>query len=146
MTDSPDFDWREDESIAVQNQPAIAVYTNACGQVVLRRERSWDEEDDGFIHISKENVLTVIGAILRAAGMDDVYLYRQSLGGLCHDVDLPARPDLGETGSNEEPAKLRDPTAAERQRRRRAKLRDSDRDNVTDDAPDRDAPLLELVG
>jgi hypothetical protein len=63
--------------IAVREQPALAVYLNNYGQVTLRRERSWDEEDDCFIQITKENVLTVVRAILVAAGMEDLNLYSQ---------------------------------------------------------------------
>jgi hypothetical protein len=59
------FDWASDVSVALREQPAVAVYQNQYGQVVLRRERSWDEEDDCFIPIAQENVLTVVEAILK---------------------------------------------------------------------------------
>jgi hypothetical protein len=140
MTDAPEFNWIDDDSIAVREQPAIAVYENTCGQVTLRRERAWNEEDDVFIPIARENVLTIIGAMLRAAGMDDVRLYRERPGGLCCDVEFPT--------SMEQPANLqiaskpKDRTATERQRRRRAKTRDNrdrNRDSVTVTP---DAPLL----
>jgi hypothetical protein len=80
---------------------------------------------------------------------DDVKLYRQN-GMSCTDIDLPIRPDLAARMAlrpdvdwkaanedfNEIEAEVRepkpkDPTAAERQRRRRAKIRDGNRDSVT---------------
>jgi hypothetical protein len=42
---------------------------NPYGQVVLRRERASDEEADAFIPIAQENVLTIVGGYLGAAGM-----------------------------------------------------------------------------
>jgi hypothetical protein len=153
MTDLPDFDWTSDDSIAVHDQPAIAIYANGCGQVVLRRERSWDEEDDCFIHISKENVLTIVAGMLRAAEMFDIELIRARGGGGYEDVDLQdlivggAVMELRDELSRSVP---KDKTAAERQRRCRENKTRRDRDSVTepvtDDAPDRDAPQLELVG
>ena len=133
---SPDFDWTADDSIAVREQPAIAVYANNNGQVTLRRQGAWDDDDDCFIPIARENVLAIIGAILAAAGMDDVRLYRESPGGLCSDIDLP------------EPAQPRDRTAAERQRRHRAKLkeRDSASENPVTDRDEAESALpLRLV-
>jgi len=158
MSDA-EFDWASDDSIAVREQPALAIYSNRYGQVVIRRERNWDEEDDCFIQISTENVLTIVAAILRAADMVDIKLYRQN-GMACYDVDLPALPirpavaaineleaeRVATCHHSEDPSSPKDPTAAERQRRRRRKQRDtnrdSDRDTVT---PERDAPQLRLV-
>jgi hypothetical protein len=128
-----EFDWTADESVAVQEQPAIAVYPNPVGQVVIRRQRSWDEEDDSFVHISRGNVLTIVGAILAAAGMDDIRLYRQH-GMSCEDIGL------GETQTR---SLSKDRTGAERQRRYRNRHRNgSDRD-VTDETVTSPAqPLL----
>jgi hypothetical protein len=161
-TSTEQFSWAENESVAVREQPSIAVYQNNHGQVVLRRERSWDEEDDCFIPVAKENVLTIVRAILVAAEMDDLYLY-QSTGALCHDVEWPGvrpaiaarmedRPDIDWNEANatfdEGEHRPKDPTAAERQRRHRANKRNSNvtPSSVTDTVTDRDAPRLELVG
>jgi hypothetical protein len=136
MTDLPDFDWKSDDSIAVCEQPAIAVYENKCGQVTLRRERSWDEEDDVFIPIAKDNVLTVIAHILRAAGMFDIELIRARDGGGSEDVQLQ---DLIVGGAVVEPwdelsrSVPKDKTAAERQRRYRSRQRNGNGRDVTDE-------------
>ena len=130
MTSSDDdFDWKSDDSIAVREQPAVAVYCNLYGGVTLRRERAWNEEDDCIIPIAKENVLAIIEAILRAAG-ENVRLYREN-GMTCYDIDLPEAPQPAEPKGGVAPS--RDPTASERQRRRRAKQRDSHRDTCRDD-------------
>lgn len=160
MTESTEenFDWATDNAVAVQTQPALAVYSNNFGQVVIRREAAWDEHEDVFVHIVRDNVLTIIGAMLEAAEMTDVRLYRQN-GMTCHDIDLPtraermmaARPDIDWDQANqdfdalEEAEGPKDRTAAERQRRHRAnkKLRDSVTENVTD--RDREEPELRLV-
>jgi hypothetical protein len=140
MIDAPDFNWASDDSVAVQTQPAIAVYPNDCGQVTLRRERAWNEEDDCFIPIATENVLIVVDAILKAAGMDDVKLYRERPGGLCSDIEI--RTSSEQSANLQNASKPKDRTATERQRRRRAKTRDDrdgDRDSVTVTP---EAPLL----
>jgi hypothetical protein len=72
-------------------------------------------------------VLTLIRSMLGMIGMEDVHLYEQKPGGLCTDVDWPDGP-FHEAEIITEP---KDRTAAERQRRRRAKHRDGERDSVT---------------
>ena len=150
---STEFDWRENDSIMVREQPAIAVYLNNYGQVTLRRERSWNEEEDCLIPIARENVLTVVRAVLLAAGYEHARLYEQRPGGCCYDIDWPegpfsrrevamvaARPDIEWKAVNKDFNEIeveatepqpKDRTAAERQRRRRAKQRDG-RDNDRD--------------
>jgi hypothetical protein len=165
---STEFDWREDDAIIVREQPAIAVYLNSYGQVTLRRERAWNEEEDCFIPIARENVLTVVRAILLAAGYEHAHLYEQRPGGCCYDIDWPegpfsrrevammaARPDIDWKAVNKDFNEIeaeatepqpKDRTAAERQRRRRAKQRDG-RDNNRDSDRDRvtEEPELRLV-
>jgi hypothetical protein len=136
------FDWASSESVAVHEQPSIAVYQNPYGQVVLRRERSWDEDDDCFIPIARENVLTVIRAILVAADMGDAKLYRDCGGneyfGSCEDIEWPDQNasacvliEQVDSTLHLNQAKPKDKTAAERQRRHRANKAKPDRDTVT---------------
>jgi hypothetical protein len=119
--------------VAVSRQFQIIVRTSH-GELELGQE--YDGEWHG-IYAHPDNVLRLAGAILRTAGMDDLYLYRQKPSGLCNDVDWPdgasANEDVNEFEVDLTTAKPKDPTAAERQRRRRAKKRDSrdvDRDSV----------------
>jgi hypothetical protein len=45
------------------------IYTNTAGQVVLVREREWNEEEDAFVLISREHAIKVAHAILEAPVM-----------------------------------------------------------------------------
>jgi hypothetical protein len=135
--------------IAVPGQAQITIRA-ARGEVELGQE--YDGEWHG-IYVQPEHVLTLIRTMLRMIGMDDVYLYRQSPGGLCHDVEWPegVQPTAGDLVDDahglcderqadeveDRPAK--DRTAAERMRRYRNKKRDADRNTVTDE------PELRLV-
>lgn len=84
-----DFDWADDDSIAVRSQPATAVYTNKLKQVVIRQEADWNEESDRFVYVSRENALTIVRQILVAAGYEDARLYGYDAGGGCYDIDWP---------------------------------------------------------
>jgi hypothetical protein len=145
MTDtSTEFDWSvRNPEVIVRSQPAIAVYTNTADQVVLVREREWNEEEDAFVLISREHAIKVAHAILEAAGQGDIEFVRPCGGGY-EDVSIQpavaammaARPDIDWKEVNQDVNQIeadteprpKDPTAAERQRRRRAKQRDGDRD------------------
>lgn len=44
-----DFDWRNDDGlVVVQRQDAIAVYLNPAGDIAIRREADWNEDDDAL--------------------------------------------------------------------------------------------------
>jgi hypothetical protein len=127
-----------------ESSPQSAVYANDYDHVVLRREQTWDEDDDSVILIAKTNVLTIVGAILQAAGMDDVRFYRQH-GVSCEDVDLPVK-SASSVAAPIPLAKPKDSNAAERQRRHRANKSKLDHDSVTVTDAERDKELqLRLV-
>jgi poly(3-hydroxybutyrate) depolymerase len=113
---------------------------------VLVREREWNEEEDAFVLISREHAIKVAHAVLEAAGHGDIEFVRPCGGGY-EDVPIQpavaammaARSDIdwkvvNEIEADTEP-RPKDPTATERQRRRRAKQcdgeRDMNRDSVT---------------
>ena len=51
-----DFDWYGDsESVVVRHQPAIAVYLNPHGEVVIRQEGQYDE--DHWIYVTRDNAV-----------------------------------------------------------------------------------------
>lgn len=64
---SGDFDWHDDVAIIVLTQPAIAIYTNPSGGIVIRQE-GWGEDSDVFVVIRPENAAAVASAIMREAG------------------------------------------------------------------------------
>jgi hypothetical protein len=124
-----EFDWSSDDSIALCEQPAVAVYANRYGQIVIRRERAWNDEEDVFIPIAETNVLTLIGAILRAAGMEDVKLYRETCnfgyGAGCEDIELP---EATRSSGAERSRRYRQ---NKKQRDAGVTKRDAERDDVT---------------
>jgi hypothetical protein len=58
-----EFSWRDTDSVVVRQQDAIAVYSNPDGDLVIRRRRSWDEEDDVWIVVAQTQIRTVIDAM-----------------------------------------------------------------------------------
>ncbi|WP_143270202.1 hypothetical protein [Bradyrhizobium sp. Ghvi] len=53
--DYDDFDWSSDQSVVLREQRATAVYRNRWNGLVIRQEKSWDEESDPFLVITQEN-------------------------------------------------------------------------------------------
>jgi hypothetical protein len=101
---------------AVPGQAEITVRA-ARGQLEIGQE--YDGEWHG-IYVNPEHVLTLIHAMLRMIGMDDVYLYRQKPGsGLCQDVAWPEGLIGLETETDQPRAKPQPLSNAERQRRYR---------------------------
>jgi hypothetical protein len=60
---SEDFSWRETDAVVVRQQDAIAVYSNPDGNLVIRRRRSWDEDEDVWIVVAQTQIRTVIDAM-----------------------------------------------------------------------------------
>jgi hypothetical protein len=61
--DNEDFSWRDPDAVAVRQQDAIAVYSNPDGDLVIRRRRAWDEDDDVWIVVAQTQIRTVIDAM-----------------------------------------------------------------------------------
>jgi hypothetical protein len=57
-----DFTWTKDV-IAVKQQDAIAVYGNPDGDMVIRRRRDWNEDEDVWIVVARDQVRTVMAAM-----------------------------------------------------------------------------------
>ena len=123
-----EFDWL-DADVIVPQQPAIAVYLNPTGDVVLR-QRGDLYDDDSWCWFRIERAPAVARAIIETAGLDIAEL-------------MPEPTRIG--------SKPKDPSAAERQRRYRERQkkestpepdifgRDVTARDVTDDR-DRDVP------
>ncbi|MGM5033510.1 hypothetical protein [Tardiphaga sp. 803_E3_N1_3] len=69
---SDDFRWdaETNPSVVCPEQRSLAIYTNAYGQAVIRQERSWDEEDDTWICISKSHLQDVIDRLKHILSSD----------------------------------------------------------------------------
>lgn len=111
---SADFNWHRDESVAVRDQPGIAVYRNSVGDITIRQRGDVDpetyEENDAIVTVTGRNAAALARAILALAEPD----------GATPQLALPAPGDR---------------TAAERQRRHRERKRNggavTGRDAVT---------------
>jgi hypothetical protein len=66
MMAPPEFDWtgEDRDSIIVHHQPAIAVYRNADGHVVIRQEGHYGPEEDHFVLVRPENAARLVDAIM----------------------------------------------------------------------------------
>lgn len=63
------FDWNGDESIVLRTQPAVAVYPNNHGQIVIRQCDEYSDEDQ-IIVVNAESARTLVEAIMRE--LDDI--------------------------------------------------------------------------
>ena len=62
-----DFDWLEDDSVVLREQPATAIYTNKNGVLVIRQKGDWDAEGDTFAFITPENAVVFMEALAKVA-------------------------------------------------------------------------------
>jgi hypothetical protein len=71
---STEFDWNpngdDSENIVVRHQPAIAIYTNPHGDVVIRQAATTAPTRDQFVYVSTENALKVAEKLLAMAGIE----------------------------------------------------------------------------
>ena len=52
---SDDFDWStENPEVIQQSVQGVAVYENTAGNIVIRQERGWDEEEDSHILLTTD--------------------------------------------------------------------------------------------
>lgn len=103
---SDTFNWDEiADDVVVPEQAAIAVYTNPKGDIVIRQAGQYGPDEDQWIAVAPIHALALAHAIAHAAGLE-----------------------LAATES----AAPKDRTAAERQRRYRARNAVTPRHTVTD--------------
>jgi hypothetical protein len=66
-----DFDWsRDKKDVVVPSQPAIAVYFNPRGEVVIRQEGQYHPDEDHWIYIQIENLEPLIDQLQRIASRE----------------------------------------------------------------------------
>lgn len=47
---SQDFNWNDaKDDLIVPSTQAVAAYLNPAGDIVIRQERDWNDEDDSFV-------------------------------------------------------------------------------------------------
>jgi hypothetical protein len=55
-----DFDWSDKESVLFPTQPAVAVYFNPRGEIVIRQESQYHPDEDHFIYLQRKNLRPLI--------------------------------------------------------------------------------------
>jgi hypothetical protein len=107
MNGSDDFDWHG-ESVVLRCQPAVAVYENPHGEIVIRQEGHYGPEEDQWLYITRYNAPKVAKAILALVGIE---------------LSLKADGEISPPRTARKGA-----TAAERQRRYRERQRNEESD------------------
>lgn len=64
------FDWADDESVVLREQPMTAAYFNRNGELVIRQAR-WPD-DDVFIYIAQNNLADFLDKITDIGGVPSV--------------------------------------------------------------------------
>lgn len=64
-----EFDWSDRDSIVLQEQRRTAIYWNLNGDLVIRQEKDWNDNDDCFIVISSGNLQAFIDRLCDMAGI-----------------------------------------------------------------------------
>jgi hypothetical protein len=73
LSNDNDFDWSSDnEDVVLREQRALAVYWNTRGDLVIRQERDWSENDDSFLVISRNNVDAFLDRLCDVVGIPSV--------------------------------------------------------------------------
>jgi hypothetical protein len=67
--DSDRFDWVNDDSIVLAEQPATAIYRNRKNSIVIRQQASWDDEMDSFVIITNQNVMSFVDQLCELVGI-----------------------------------------------------------------------------
>jgi hypothetical protein len=70
LSNDNDFDWSSNnEDIVLREQRALAVYWNTRGDLVIRQERDWSENDDPFLVIGRDNVDAFLDRLCDVVGI-----------------------------------------------------------------------------
>jgi hypothetical protein len=69
---SDDFDWHDDDSIILRHQPAVAIYFNDTGGLVIRQERDWCEERDTCVIIAESNTQKFLDKLCDTLGIGSI--------------------------------------------------------------------------
>jgi len=64
--DATEFDWRGDtDAVILHEQRPTAIYTNKFGEIIIRQQAAWDEDEDSFIYIRAENFNTFLDELTK---------------------------------------------------------------------------------
>jgi hypothetical protein len=64
-----DFDWLNDDSVVLHEQPETAVYFNSKGALVIRQRAGWNQDNDPYVLICPQNIGDFIDKLTELAGI-----------------------------------------------------------------------------
>jgi hypothetical protein len=67
-----EFEWTNDDSVLVPDQRALACYFNKRGELVIRQERAWDQDEDNFVFIAERNIAEFLDKLTDICGIPSV--------------------------------------------------------------------------
>lgn len=73
--EADEFDWHSEsdrDSVVLPEQRQTAIYFNRSGELVIRQEKAWDQEDDSFIYIGKANAQAFLDRLCDVMGIPSV--------------------------------------------------------------------------
>lgn len=65
--DAARFNWNDDESIVLEEQPRTAIYENPNGDIVIR-QYAWPDDDDTVI-VCRSNLMKFVDRLTEVAGV-----------------------------------------------------------------------------
>lgn len=121
---------RDEKNCVIRAQPETHVYLNPYGEIVIR-QANWPEEDM-WVSFAPDHLPNVVQRICEWAGEDMRLALVERL------TSFVLREPEADCSANDQPTR-RDPTAAARMRRHRARKRNSEPDRNADRNGDRNA-------
>jgi hypothetical protein len=69
---APAFDWYNDNTVVIKEQPATAIYFNKDNALVIRQRDPLDEDDDPYIFIAEHNISEFLDRLCDICGVPSV--------------------------------------------------------------------------
>ena len=64
-----EFDWLTAEEVCISEQQGIAVYEAKDGDIVIRQQRAWCDDEDSMIWVKPDNLMKLIDKLCDLAGV-----------------------------------------------------------------------------
>lgn len=62
-----EFNWNDDDSIILREQRATAAYRNRDGELIIRQQARWHDDEDTFVYISPEYEVAFMEGLAKRA-------------------------------------------------------------------------------
>lgn len=67
LREEVEFNWNDGDSIILREQRATAAYRNREGELIIRQQARWDDNEDTFVYISPENEVAFMEGLAKRA-------------------------------------------------------------------------------